>query len=136
MGTQQWLAAPMLLGGGWCLFAPKSMLKIFCEEPARTAAGESKMTQLFTRYLGTQLMSVGALVATAKMTKEAYQAWALCLLPVAVLDLHYSIQDPILGRSAWADALGCLGFIGYFLYVGLGGGGSSGGCCNSGPKHT
>ncbi|KAI8929429.1 hypothetical protein BC831DRAFT_443566 [Entophlyctis helioformis] len=102
---QFFLATTFLGLGTLPLLAPKFCLQ-YGFTPKTLVPGISQGAELITQFFGSQACLCGLLFATVKMTKTAYKAFGLAMIPYFVMDYYYLLVDPAFTPFWYLDVIG------------------------------
>lgn len=103
----QWLqyaiAFVFLSLGGWCLFAPASIIAFGVREAWQT---DHPIAIIAIGAFGAQAMLAGLFAAFSVFTRRTFAAFGAALLPFFVFDYWYYAVEPILNAFILLDVIG------------------------------
>lgn len=100
---QYLLALVFFILGGWCLFAPLSVLDLTITAQYRS---DASIVPILIAAFGAQAMIAGTFAAFSTFTKATFVAYGIVLLPFFVFDYWFYVIDPMLTVVGMLDAIG------------------------------
>ncbi len=105
----QLLIALVFLGlGGWCLFAPMSVVELTILPHHKN---DLPLTAITLGAFGAQAMLVGLVSATSTFTARTFLALGVAMLPFFVFDWWFYFVDPLFNELILLDVAGNLAML-------------------------
>jgi hypothetical protein len=105
------LASVFFILGGWCLFAPGSVLAL-CIQPDYQS--DDPIAPFLMAAFGAQAMIAGLFAMTAQFTRLTFLAYGIGLLPFFAFDFYFYFVTPVLTLiGAGGD------FVGNVIMIGM-----------------
>jgi hypothetical protein len=107
--TAQFLiAAVFLVLGGWCLFAPASVIDLAVSEAYRDS---TFLTRFTMACFGAQAVLFGVMALVTRWTARAFAVFAAALLPFFGFNYWFHYQEPVLTSIGMLDFAGNLAML-------------------------
>jgi hypothetical protein len=100
---QYLLASVFFVLGGWCLFAPSSVLDLTITQQYQS---DAPIVPLLVAAFGAQAIIAGTFAAFAQFTKATFVAYGVVLLPFFAFDYWFYAVDPMLTTVGLLDLVG------------------------------
>lgn len=102
--TAQFLIAAVFLTlGGWCLFAPASVIELAITEPYRDSA---YLTRFTMACFGAQAVLFGLMALITRWSARSFAIFALLLLPFFGFNYWFHYRVPVLTSIGMIDFAG------------------------------
>lgn len=102
--TAQFLiAAVFLLLGGWCLFAPASVIDLAINEAYRDS---TFLTRFTMACFGAQAVLFGVMALVTRWNAASFAVFAAALLPFFAFNYWFHYEVPVLTRIGMLDFFG------------------------------
>jgi len=102
--TAQFLiAAVFLILGGWCLFAPASVIELAFTEAYRDTSFINRFT---IACFGSQAVLFGVMALVTRWTSRSFAVFAVILMPFFVFDWWFHVEVPVLNSIGMLDLVG------------------------------
>mmetsp|Transcript_4455 Transcript_4455/g.9585 ORF Transcript_4455/g.9585 Transcript_4455/m.9585 type:complete len:151 (-) Transcript_4455:220-672(-) len=88
----------IIIFGLWMLAAPEQALKM-CSAIEFPEGHDSKLEMVLMRYMGAASVMIGFMFGTCDFTKSGLVAMGLLPLPFMLMDVYYSIKDPVIDKK-------------------------------------
>ena len=101
--AQFMIAAVFLVLGGWCLFAPASVIELAITEAYRDSA---YLTRFTMACFGAQAVLFGVMALVTRWSAASFAVFAAALLPFFAFNYWFHYEVPVLTSIGMLDFVG------------------------------
>ena len=101
--AQFMIAAVFLVLGGWCLFAPASVIELAITEAYRDSA---YLTRFTMACFGAQAVLFGVMALVTRWSAASFAVFAAALLPFFAFNYWFHYEVPVLTSIGMIDFVG------------------------------